>query len=88
MAAVQPLEGIISIEVHFISNQAVVTYQPAIIDGAEIGEAIENSGYGATLWRDVKLEAEASRPFDIRTIDIEIHGYNEFVTEFSDFFQL
>jgi len=78
-SAVEPLDGIISVDVHFISNQAIVIYQPTVVDHSRISDAIEDSGYGATLWEDVKLEAETHQHSDTRTIEIEIHGYNRLV---------
>lgn len=74
-AVVEQLDGVVSAEVHLISNQAIVVYQLSTIDSTRIGEAIEDSGYGATLCEDVNLEAEASLQVDIRTIEIEIHNY-------------
>jgi len=73
--AVEPLVGIVSVDVHFISSQAIVIYQPTVVDHSRISDAIGDSGYGATLWEDVKLEAETHRQSDIRTIEIEIHGF-------------
>lgn len=74
-AAVEHLDGVVSLGVHLISNQAIVVYQPSTIDNTRICEAIEDSGYGATLCEDVNLEAKASLQADIRTIEIEIHNY-------------
>ena len=81
-SAVEPLDGVISVDAHFISNQAIVVYQPTVVDHTRIGDAIEDSGYGATLWEDVKLEPEAQRQADIRTIEIEFRGYNRLGVSF------
>lgn len=78
-SAVGSLPGIVSVDVHIISSQAVVVYQPTDVDNTQIGDAIEDCGYGATLWEDTKLEPEVHQQLDnsIRTIEIEIHGYND-----------
>lgn len=74
-AAVEDLDGVVSLDVHLISNQAIVVYQYSTIDKTRIGEAIEDSGYGAILCEDINMNAEASLEADIRTIEIEIHNY-------------
>ena len=78
-AALEPLEGVISVQVHLISNQAVVIYQPTDIDHPRIRDAIEDSGYDATLWEDAKLKPQAQLEADLRSVEIEIHGFDKLV---------
>ena len=82
-SAVESLPGVESVNVHFISNQAVIIYRPGDIKPEEVANAIEDCGYCAILGEDEDLEPLAGRqPPDPRSINIVIHGYNQYVRSF------
>jgi len=82
-SAVESLPGVESVDVHFISNQAIVIYRPGDIKPDEVANAIEDSGYGAILGEDEDLEPLASnQPPDTRSINVVIRGYDQYVHSF------
>ena len=91
-SAVESLPGVESVDVHFISNQAIIIYRSGDIKPDEVANAIEDCGYGAILGEDEDLEPLAGRQApDTRSINVVIHGYNQYVHSFyatSDFARL
>lgn len=78
-SAIETLEGVVSVDVHFILNQAIVVYRPRDINPAQLIDAIEDSGYGATLYEDqaVEIPQPHQQAQNIRKVEVEFDGHDE-----------
>ncbi len=77
-SAIETLEGVVSVDVHFISNQTIVVYRPRDINPTQLIDAIEDSGYGATLYEDQELETQQlhRQAQNIRKVEVEFNGHD------------
>lgn len=77
-SAVETLVGVESVDVHFISNQAIVIYRPNDTNPTQLINAIEDSGYGATLYEDQELVTQRRQQArNIRKVEVEFQGCNQ-----------
>jgi copper chaperone CopZ len=77
-SAIETLEGVVSVDVHFILNQAIVVYRPRDINPTQLIDAIKDSGYGATLYEDQELETPQlhRQAQNIRKVEVEFDGHD------------
>ncbi|KAF9529911.1 E1-E2 ATPase-domain-containing protein [Crepidotus variabilis] len=75
---VEPMDGIVSFDIHLMTNSAVAVYNADVITIYQLLETIEDSGYGTTLIEDSPLVDDASKTEGLRTLEIEFCGIDHF----------